>query len=202
VLVLGLGGKPGSGKTTAAEAIQRRFAGTVIYSVSDLICAELGVKREDVKDARILQDHGTRQREKDELYWIKQILDRITVERPRIAVIPNVRMLTEVAGVRYLRGHLIRCTCLDVDGSEYSKNDRDMAHVLETELDDFNWDFYIAARCGQSRLLEMQSVTLVEYLIDRTRQEITKENAANSPAARCSENSGVPFARAFLRANS
>jgi AAA domain len=174
VLILGFGGKPGSGKTTAADAIKASFAGVVVYSISDLICAELGVKREEVKDARVLQDHGTRQRAKDKLHYTRQIVQQIAKDSPRIAVISNVRMVTEVVGVRALQGHLIRCTCFNIDGSEYSKNDRDMKHALETELDGFNWDHYITAKRGESRLVRMQTVTLVRYLLDRERKRATK----------------------------
>lgn len=192
MLVLGFGGKPGSGKTTAADAIKASFPGVGVYSVSDLICAELGVKREDVKDARILQDHGTRQREKDRNYWIKKVLDSIRQDDPRIAVIPNIRMHTEVLGVRILHGRLIRYTCLNANGTEYNANDRDMKHVLETELDDFNWDHYITAKCGESRLVELQTFSLVGYLLHR---ESKSPHADHFEAARHDQNSGVPLAR-------
>lgn len=164
MLVLGLGGKPHSGKTLSAETILARHPGTKLYSISDMICEELGVVRSEVKDPRILQNHGTLRRSQDELYWINRVIEAIDRDRAPLAVITNVRMLTEVAGVRKFGGYLIRYTRLDVDGGPWITNDRDMAHVLETALDDFNWDFYITVKHGQQSLLQLQTLTLVGYL--------------------------------------
>lgn len=168
MLVLGLGGKPGSGKTTAAEAIRACLPEeTRIYSVSEIICEEMGVKREDVKDARVLQDYATKKRKIDAMHYCKKIVQALTRDAPQIAVIPNIRTMEEIAVVRFFGGSLIRYTCLDVDGSVLVTNDRDMNHPLETALDDFNWDFYITARCGESRLVGIQTMGLVHFLHER-----------------------------------
>lgn len=132
-----------------------------------MICEELGVVRSQVTEPRILQDHGSKRRQEDEFYWVKRLVAAMERDQPTIAVIPNIRMLTEVAAVRKLGGALIRYTRLDVDGSLWLANDRDMNHVLETALDDFNWDFYITAKHGEQALLQLQTLALVTYLKER-----------------------------------
>lgn len=163
-LVLGLGGKPHSGKTMAADALTKAHFNAKVYSISDLICEELGVTRSHVKDARILQDHGQSRREEDPLYWVCRIEKRIVDESPEVAIIPNIRAFTEVDMVRRLCGRLIRYTRLNPDGTCYAANDRDMNHPLETALDNFNWDHYITVKQGESPLLEAWTLALVAYL--------------------------------------
>lgn len=173
VILLGLGGKPHSGKSVAAEVL--RGSGARIYSISDMICEELGVKRERVSNPRILQDHGHRQREKNPNYWTDKIIAAISTESPDLAVIPNIRMPNEAALVHLVGGHLVRYVRLNGDGSQYVASDRDMNHPLETTLDHFNWDFYITAKGGQRSLIEVQTVALLRYLKESQERENAKE---------------------------
>jgi len=166
MIVLGLGGKPHSGKTLAAEAIAQNFVGVKVYSFSALICEEMGVKREET-DARFVQDWGTMRRKESEFYWCDRLFPRMIEECPAFAVIPNVRMFPEIAWIRKLGGHLIRYTRLDLDGTPWITNDRDMNHELETALDDFNWDHYITVKHGEKRLLELQTLALVSFIVEK-----------------------------------
>jgi hypothetical protein len=175
MLVLGLGGKPHSGKTVAAETIVKRYPDSKIYSISELICEELGLRREEVRDASILQDHGALRRKENPNYWSEKILRAVRRDSPRIAVIPNVRTMQEIETFRSVGARFIRYTRLNHDGSPYIANDRNMTHPLETELDSFNWDFYITTKTAQEILAQAQTLALVEWIFHQESVTYAKE---------------------------
>jgi len=168
---IGFGGKPRHGKTTAAEAIRRAYGAesVEIISISELICAELGVKREEVADVRDLQRHSHARCAADGLYWARQAQIRSNQCEKEIVVLANVRRVDEA---EYFLGHgwaLARVMALNADGSLYVPMDaaRDLNDPLETALDRWNWPYrMVAQKPGQKEWLEAQAEALVDYLLD------------------------------------
>ena len=166
-IFLGFSGKPRHGKDTAAAAILREFPQAKIYSISDLICAELGLARGEVKDVSILQAHSHKRCARDPLYWARQIAEAIERDAPHIAIITNVRRWDEANFYRERGCALARVNGLNQNGSLYISRDRDPNDPLETELDGYNFDYYlIAKKPGQKRWLERQAVNLIHELLE------------------------------------
>lgn len=166
-IFLGFSGKPRGGKDTAAAAILCEFPQAKIYSISDLICAELGLARNEVKDVSILQAHSHKRCAKDPLYWARQIAGAIERDAPPIAIVTNVRRWDEANFYREKGCALVRVTALNPNGSLYISRDRDPNDPLETELDGYNFDYYLTAkRKTQVRWLERQAVLLMRELLE------------------------------------
>jgi hypothetical protein len=165
MLKLGFSGKPRSGKDTAAAAIKNSWPDFVkVYSISDLICAELGLVRDEVTDVSILQNHSNFRCAKDSMYWTKQILSAIQRDKPKIAILSNVRRFEEAEKLRLAGFVLVRFTRLNHNGSFFVANDRDMNDALETELDLYNFDFHVISKTGQVEWIQHQAVSLVKTL--------------------------------------
>jgi len=166
-IFLGFSGKPRGGKDTSAAAILREFPQAKIYSISDLICAELGLARGEVKDVSILQAHSHKRCAKDPLYWARQIASAIERDAPQIAIVTNVRRWDEANFYREKGCALVRVTALNPNGSLYISRDRDPNDPLETELDGYSFDYYLTAkRKTQVRWLERQAVLLMQELLE------------------------------------
>lgn len=166
-IFLGLSGKPRHGKDTAASAILKAFPGTKIYSISDLICAELGVKRDEVKDVGILQAHSHKRTNGDPLYWARQIHFATERDYSPVSILTNVRRFDEAEFYRDKGWRLCRVIALNPNGSLYISRDRDPNDELETQLDGYNFEFRIVARKpGQKHWLETQAVNLVNCLLE------------------------------------
>jgi hypothetical protein len=165
MIFLALSGKPHAGKDTFANAILNRWPDeTRTYSVSEMICEELGVVRSEVKDARILQACGSKRRREDPFYWIRKVVAAVERERPAIAIFTNLRLINEVTVVRAYGAVTVRLTRLNENGSLYIAGDRDMNDPLETELDNFQFDYFITAKSGQTSWIAAQAIALVKTL--------------------------------------
>ncbi len=167
-IFLGFSGRSRHGKDSAASAIFEAFPGTKIYSISELICAELGVKRAEVQDVRILQRHSHLRCENDPLYWARQIALAVERDEAPVSVLSNVRRWDEAEFYRSQGWRLCRVTALNPDGSLYiGTNALDHNDPLETQLDRYNFEFHITARKpGQLAWLRGQAVLLANYLLE------------------------------------
>lgn len=169
---IGLGGKPRHGKDSAARAMLaeavRLGARAEALSISELICAELGLRREDVRDLGVLQEHSHRRCAKDPFYWTRQIARAAQASRSEIVLLTNVRRRDEAEYLRVRGWRLARVIALNEDGSLYTPwpADRDLNDPLETQLDHYNWEFRLIARKpGQLGWLEAQAAALVRHLL-------------------------------------
>lgn len=167
-ILLGFGGKPRSGKDTAALAIVEEFPDTRVYSISELICRELGVKREEVKDVSLLQREGARMAAGNPRFFVEKILGEIERDAPPIAIVPNVRRWEEAEFLRKKDFALVRFVRLNKNGSPFIARDRDPNDPLETDLDFFNWEYRITAKTGQVEWLKSQAVNFVVSLFRKS----------------------------------
>jgi hypothetical protein len=116
------------------------------------------------KHPLLLQWWGTNyRRATDSDYWVKKFVEAIKLE-DRIVVVSDVRFRNEAKAIRDMGGILVNVRRVNQNGTLYFSEDRDPQHPSETELDEFNWDYYLKAVTGQAAFLEQQSITLVEFL--------------------------------------
>ncbi|MGH7745909.1 MAG: hypothetical protein ACREQ5_14180 [Candidatus Dormibacteria bacterium] len=183
-LLIGFGNKARHGKDAAAAAIKDhydrcrdqfkkhdltvpvpevkifRFA-EAIYEVCR---KEFGMT---TKDAPLLQRVGLERRSICVNYWVEKVeqqLDKFN----GIALIADVRFKNEAEMVKRIGGFLVNVQRLNADGTPFITDDRPAEHPSEIELDDFNWDYRLVAKTGESDLAGEQAITLTEYLLGLT----------------------------------
>ena len=145
--VIGIGHKARHGKDSSAELIiratkgaARRYSfGTGLYAVARALF------NMTAKDAPLLQALGTEVgRRHDDDRWIRTTYWQISDERPRVAVLADVRFPNEADFVKQLGGTLIKVSRVNTDGSPYVVTDRDPNHPSEIALDNYlGWDYTI-----------------------------------------------------------
>jgi hypothetical protein len=114
------------------------------------------------KHPKLLQWWGTEYRRKQSPnYWVERWREQV-VGFKGIVVTGDLRFLNEAAAVKELGGYTINVTCLNKDGTVYISSDRPANHSSETELDGYNWDFFI--RSKSSDLTESMTITIAEYI--------------------------------------
>jgi hypothetical protein len=148
--VIGIGHKARHGKDTAAERILRSTGGVARkYSFgTGLYAVARALFNMTAKDAPLLQALGTEVgRRHDNDRWIRTTYWQIRDERPRIAVLADVRFPNEADFVKSMGGTLIKVTRLDAGTAKpYITTDRDPNHPSEVALDGYtNWDYRLEA---------------------------------------------------------
>lgn len=174
-LVFGLVGRARHGKTTVAEAIQKRAhtkeLSAEIYSIGDLVLAECIESKAITQKTRpelspdelgTLVWWGKKRRDENQYYWLRKLESQIESDGADVAIIPNIRYENETLFVKGRRGITIRVRSLNANGSDFTSSDRDPNHPSETELLNFNTDYYLTARRGDPILLADFAATLFD----------------------------------------
>jgi hypothetical protein len=151
---LGFGYKARHGKNAACDWIHLGHPGrTRIYAFADALkvfCRCNGMRE---KDGNFLQTVGTIVRDVDVEHWIKALYWRIHEERPRYALICDVRYNNEAAFIKQMGGSLVNVRRYNDDGSLFIDPSRSATHQSECELDGYtNWDWEIRNDRGLSDL--------------------------------------------------
>jgi hypothetical protein len=117
------------------------------------------------KHPKLLQWWGTEYRRQffGQDYWIKKLYASMPTNL-HIAIITDMRFLDEAAAIKERGGYTINIQRLNQDGTQWYSSDRPKDHRSETELDGFNYDFYIKTKDHHAALTGEQAVTLAEYL--------------------------------------
>lgn len=141
-MIIGLGGKAGSGKSTVAKILVDEFRFKEFAFADELkIYAQkyFGFTNEEIKTKpphvrNIFQGLGSFVRyEVDEDFWIDKLDEKLVYEEGNI-VISDVRYINEAEHVRGKGGILIRVespSCMNFN------------HESETQLDGYYWDIVI-----------------------------------------------------------
>jgi hypothetical protein len=182
MILLGFGHRAHSGKSTCCDAILERanYIGISarVYSISDEVLsycvmrsllpdmARASMTNEHIK---ILVDVGKGQRDTDEDFWLKRLRERMAVDKPKLAMIPNIRYWNEAEWVRAEGGVNVLCNRLNSNGSPHISADRDANHISECDLWNWNWDYILTHKEGQEWWLKAQAVSLFEWLYERSR---------------------------------
>lgn len=170
-LIIGLSGKPRSGKDTAARIIQSQLPGIKVVGFSDAIRDEfdaeygtntrLSEKEKDRHRAK-MQEFGAGKVKEDVNYWIKRVL----AHQPPI-LITGVRRVTEAKAIQAAGGKLIRIelteeTLRERMGDEHFEANK--SHDNETQLDNYSpWDFVVDNN-GSKEEFEEKVLKLVDQL--------------------------------------
>lgn len=184
MILLGFSGKAKSGKSTAARAIIDHIdphdLTAKVYDIGQMVlgyCIANKIlptkRREDLttEELATLVRVGYEQRQLDPYFWINKIKSRVFLENPDVAIIPNIRYLNEAEWVRENGGQIIRLLRFVKGRQEYQSPDRPANHPSETELDNYDADFYIASRSGEAGIVGEQAITVFEYVRAITEEE-------------------------------
>ena len=180
VCLIGISGKIGSGKTTLAEALQRRFDGVVVCNFADALKREVAAIY-DVPLARFydraekdcaisgdvlltigeaLQHIGALRRAESEDYWLKRTAEFVAAQTCKFVVIGDVRFTNEADWVRERGGFLVR---LEGDpGKVRARSTRSHAHSSETQLDAYD---HFDALINTDRLEPAVIVDVITHLL-------------------------------------
>lgn len=105
------------------------------------------------KDAPLLQKTGVFYRDAvDPDVWVNSVYSKILADRPRLALISDVRFPNEMAFVKALGGTTVKVSRRDADGNQFVDPSRPADHPSETALDDAAWDITIRNDNGVSDL--------------------------------------------------
>ena len=118
------------------------------------------------KHPKLLQWWGTEFRRQyfGQDYWIKKLFATIPGNL-HIALISDMRFLDEAAVVKERGGYTVNVQRLNADGTQYYAPDRPKDHRSETELDGYNYDYFIKSKEGSQALTGEYAITLAEYLM-------------------------------------
>lgn len=137
--LIGLSGKPRSGKDVVADYLIERYASVAKINFSEPIIEEVNQmitphkitesNKSDSDYRALLQAWGTARREEREDYWVDLLRDRIRSlsEKNRLVVVCGVRALSDLALIEELGGehwHVER------PGNQYKAE-----HSIESQLD-------------------------------------------------------------------
>jgi hypothetical protein len=143
VKVIGIGYKARNGKDTAAQILQKAFGPVVVQRfgfADDLYAVCRIVHGMRAKDAKLLQDVGETERQRDPQVWIRSVYSKLLDARPRVAVITDMRHINEANFVRALGGEVWQVRRVMPDGSQFIDPSRPAGHVTERALDGYAFD--------------------------------------------------------------
>lgn len=150
--IIGISGKLGSGKTTAAKYLAKH--GYTIVNYADILkcsaAAILGVDKSlcytregkntiipelNITIGAFLQQYGTAMRSIDDDIWVKLLFRNIDTHKE--IVIADVRFPNEARAIHERGGKVIRLSAAE---PLINNDSRDRNHISETALD--NWDLW------------------------------------------------------------
>lgn len=177
VIIIGIGSRARNGKDTAGEAIKAHYDNhsyligkhgltgglkTVIMKFAGALYEEARTQHGMAgKDPILLQNIGMARRAEDPDYWVNKAFASIPTGT-NLAIFTDVRFKNEAEAIKAKGGHLIEVIRLNEDGTRYYSADRPKDHPSETELDGYNWDFYIQSKT--SALTGELAVTTAEFI--------------------------------------
>ena len=179
MILIGVGHRAQQGKSEFCDTIIEHCGRTGLryceYSISDLIlryCIDNNLlpemRREDCSSEQIqlLVKIGNEKRAENEFFWLDQIRAAIVRDKPKVALIPNVRFPNEAEFVKSLNGVNVRVKRYNANGTDFISSCRDPNDQTECSLDFWRWDFEIRNMAGKQHWLRRQAIALLEYLQD------------------------------------
>lgn len=169
-MIIGLSGKMGSGKSTAAEYIRILYENSAVvkiagllYEVQDMIYEKLDLVMEGEKDRPLLIAVGMWARDKDENFWTSKALAKAKKlsDEGYTVIIDDIRFPNEAKAVEDAGGLLVR-----IEGIQRGPNITASAltSVTETALDDYPFQNRISNLNGVDQTLKQ----LKEHLDNHT----------------------------------
>jgi hypothetical protein len=122
------------------------------------------------KQRTLLQWWGTEfRRKQDPFYWVKKLRDQVRAERPRVALIDDLRFFNEVAWVKQDKDN--RIIRLDRVGFQESAliTSTESTHASEQELDALpakDWHYTVEVTDGDLQGLTEAAVYIFDQIVD------------------------------------
>ena len=140
-----------------ADALKEEIAGREFE-----LCMKHNVKYEpDNKHRALLQWWGTEyRRAQDPYYWVNKVKDKISEDKPGIALISDLRFLNEAVFVLANDGITVnvkREGYVDLTAAQ---------HGSEHELDRFDFDYDITVKDGEVEVLKQDALALFDEVVD------------------------------------
>lgn len=183
-MIIGLSGKIGSGKDTAAELIEKQYiykhkkiSDSLYKIVSNLTGSDVDYLKSrkgksskaqpfDMTVRELLQNIGMKMREIDEDFWLKLLFHNSGKEN---IVISDVRFKNEADYIKNNNGILVR---LEGNPTDIKIRDNIKNHISEVDLDDYEFD-HIIKNNGTIEDLK-KSITDIFCKINEQRKNIIK----------------------------
>lgn len=200
-LVIGVGYKARQGKGTVVSAMadySRSLYDTRVYGFGDVLkeevnemdqfeaCMKCGVEYDfnpDMTDplsqtkhgkqSRLLQYVGELRRKQDSFYWVKRVIEKIVNDKPRVAIIHDLRYKNEYALVKALGGYTVKVT-----RTGFIDLSRDPKHISEVDLDTTEFDFDINVADGNIEELKNDAIVVfktIEFQVTPQMKEIEED---------------------------
>ena len=139
-MIIMLSGKAGAGKDTAYKLINEIIPATRFAFADTLkdFAKQLGWDgKKDIKGRKLLQNLGNTVRDYDEDTWANIVVNKIKEEKPKLAVITDLRFPNEIKVVKSKFSDVIT---VNITGREYNlgMNGSDISeHALDKYASDF-----------------------------------------------------------------
>ena len=164
--VIGFGHKARHGKDTCVAAIAKAIPGATRFSFADdlyAVCRVLyGMKG---KDPVLLQKVGLFYRE---VYgpdvWVRSVYSKMLAERPKLALVSDVRFPNEMEFVKQLGGMTVKVERRNEHGDLFVDPSRPADHPSETALNNTVWDVTLINSQTVERL-ERKAVDLAQRVV-------------------------------------
>jgi len=109
---------------------------------------------------------GDYRRGQDPNYWIDKWKEKV-LSFEGVVVVSDTRYTNEAIAMIELGGFNVNVRRLNEDGTQFFDPSRPAGHSSEVELDGWNWDFRIVAKCGENELVKMQAVQILKHVMKR-----------------------------------
>jgi len=117
------------------------------------------------KHGKLLQWWGTEyRRAENPNYWVDKRREKV-VGFDGVVITSDQRFINEAIDTIELGGLNANVRRLNEDGTQFFDPSRPANHVSEVELDQWNWDFRIVAKTGEAKLVKMQAVQILKYMM-------------------------------------
>lgn len=149
----------------AAQAIVRACNALRVGFADDLYAVARVLYGMTTKDAPLLQFVGVHYRETiSPDVWIRAVYAKLLDQRPRLAVIPDVRFKNEMAFVKALGGVTVKVERRTEHGDLFVDPSRPADHISETDLDGAPWDYTLRNDLSVGDLQD-RAINLADHLL-------------------------------------
>ena len=101
-------------------------------------------------------------RSRDPFYWIRKLREKLSLDRPKVALLTDMRFHNEALFAKACQGYTVKVT-----RQNFVNPHRDPAHVSEIALDGFVFDYEIQVPDGERAQLEEDACELFQIILDR-----------------------------------
>jgi len=182
-IVIAFGHKARQGKDFCVQAIIDKFSQTYDvrrYAFGDALkaevkgremelCLRFGLKPDPENKWRtLLQYYGTEfRRKQDPFYWVKQLANKLEQEKPKIALVSDLRFRSEM----YFVEHFCKGSTVKVVRHGFVDLVNNTQHPSEIDLDGVDFDYVITCGDGEVEQLQKDACTIFGMVLEKHNPE-------------------------------